>query len=112
MKKFNDILAALDSAEHLASIALFHADGSSAGLIENKAGSLGSLKLYQHLAKKFGGVSVAAAQEGVAMYAEHSHDAKLHPGKHPNIDRLLNVIATQQTLSIKITAQVEPANLP
>ena len=107
MKKFNDILASLDSAEHLANIALFNADGSSAGLIENKAGSLGSLKLYQHLSKKFGSISVAAAQEGVAMYAEHSQDAKLHPGKHPNIDRLLNVIKTQQALSIKITALVE-----
>lgn len=112
MKKFNDILASLDSAEHLAHIVLVNADGSSAGLIENKAGSLGSLKLYQHLYKKFGSISVAAAHEGVAMYAEHSQDAKLHPGKHPNIDRLLNVIKTQQALSIKLTALVEPADLP
>ncbi len=107
MKKFNDILSALDSADHLEHIALFHADGSNAGLIENKAGSLGSLKLYQHLHKKFGDISVAAAQEGVAMYAEHSYDAKLHPGKHPNIDRLLNVIKTQQALSVKISALVK-----
>ncbi|MDH2917770.1 MAG: DUF2322 family protein [Sideroxydans sp.] len=112
MKKFNDILACLDSAEHLASIALFNADGSNAGLIENKAGSLGSLKLYQHLAKKFGSLSVAAAQEGIAMYAEHTHDAKLHPGKHPNIDRLLNVIKNQHALSIKLTALSELADLP
>ncbi|MGA7179160.1 MAG: DUF2322 family protein [Thiobacillaceae bacterium] len=26
------------------------------------------------------------------MYAEHTEDAKLNPGKHPNIDRLLELI--------------------
>jgi hypothetical protein len=27
----------------------------------------------------------------LALYAEHTVDARLNPGKHPNIDRLLDI---------------------
>ena len=38
-------------------------------------------------------VAAAAAEEGLRLYAEHSADARAHPGKHPNIDRLFDIIA-------------------
>jgi hypothetical protein len=62
-------------------------------MIENKAGSQGSLRLYRHLLDKYGVIDAAAAAEGLDLYAEHTQDARLHPGKHPNIDRLLEVVA-------------------
>lgn len=102
MKKFNDILATLENTDHVQYIALFNGDNSTAGLIENKPGSHGSIKVYHHLAKKWGNLSVEAAQEGLVIYAEHTEDAKLNPGKHPNIDRLLSVVASHAPLSVKV----------
>ncbi|HEX5539657.1 MAG TPA: DUF2322 family protein [Methylophilaceae bacterium] len=36
----------------------------------------------------------------MALYAEHVEDAENHPGKHPNIDRLFDVIASGKPLSV------------
>jgi len=44
----------------------------------------------------------AAAAEGLAIYAEHTDDARLNPGKHPNIDRLFGVQASGNTLHARI----------
>ena len=102
MKTFNENLAALDNAVHVQSIALFNSDGSEAGLIANKPGSQGSIKVYHHLFQKWGGISVEAASEGLEIYAEHTEDAQLNPGKHPNIDRLLDVVANNNPLGVEI----------
>lgn len=104
MKNFAEILATLDKAEHVQSITLHHHDGSTAGLIENKPGSQGSIRVYHHLYKKFGGISELAAQEGLELYAEHTEDARLHEGKHPNIDRLFAVLANHAPLSLTVTS--------
>lgn len=103
MKPFSEILSTLASADHIQSIALYTPDQQPAGLIENKAGSQGSLKVYQHLIKKHGAITPAAAQEGLELYAEHTADAKAFPGKHPNIDRLLDVVSSERTLTAKVT---------
>jgi hypothetical protein len=105
MKKFNEILPTLDNAGHVQRILLFKRDGSAAGVIENKAGSQGSIRVYHHLYKKWGVISVDAAQEGLVIYAEHTEDAKLHKGKHPNIDRLLEVVANHAALTVTIVSQ-------
>ncbi len=102
MQKFSEVLQGLDSAEDVLRIELFHPDGSSAGTIENKPGTQGSLKVYNHLYKMFGDISLDAAVEGLALYAEHTEDAENCPGKHPNVDRLLNVLEDELPLSIKV----------
>jgi len=91
MKPFAEILATLESADYLARLELRAPGGEGVSIIENKPGSQGSLKVYHHLWKKYGAISVDAAQEGLALYAEHTADARAHPGKHPNIDRLLEL---------------------
>ncbi|HEY8084665.1 MAG TPA: DUF2322 family protein [Methylophilaceae bacterium] len=91
MKKFAEILATLESAEHLQRLELADDDGNIER-IENKPGTQGSLKLYHHLWKKHGAINSAAAKEGLALYAEHTEDAQNNPGKHPNIDRLFDVL--------------------
>lgn len=103
MKRFTDILPTLESAEHIQTITLFNPDGSKAGKIQNKPGSAGSVRVYHHLWKKHGAIDVAAAKEGLKIYAEHTEDAENNPEKHPNIDRLLEVISTQRTLRVEIT---------
>ena len=96
---FQENLAALAPADHLARIELVAA-GDVVGVIENRPGSQGSLRVYQHLAQKHGGIDAAA--EGLALYAEHSEDARLNPGKHPNIDRLLLILANGQRLAARL----------
>jgi len=98
---FSENLASLASIDQLQKLELLNADGSLAAVIENKAGSQGSLKVYQHLWKKHGSINVTAAEEGLALYAEHTADAEQNPGKHPNIDRLINIIKSGQALNVK-----------
>lgn len=102
MNKFSDILATLENADHVQCITLINQDGSPVGVIENKPGSQGSIKVYHHLYKKFGSLNADAAKHGLALYAEHTRDAQANPGKHPNIDRLFAVIAANAALSVEI----------
>lgn len=102
MQKFSDVLLTLDSADEVKRIELYHEDGSSAGVIENKPGTQGSLKVYYHLYKMYGEITLDAAVEGLALYAEHTEDAENCPGKHPNVDRLINVLEDEESLTIKI----------
>ena len=87
---FAENLAALPASDHLTGIEMVAADGHIER-VENRPGSAGSVRIYAYLAGKYGGIDAAAANEGLALYAEHSDDARVHPGKHPNIDRLLDV---------------------
>ncbi len=102
MKRFSDILPTLENTGHVQRIELFNGDGSLAGVIENKPGSQGSVRVYHHLFKKWGSLSVNAAKEGLKLYAEHTEDAEVNPGKHPNIDRLFSVVEDSKPLSIKV----------
>lgn len=101
MTTFKDNLATFPTIDHLARLDLIDASGQVVSSVENKAGSQGSLRLYLYLAQTYGKINPAAAEEGCKLYAEHTEDALQHPGKHPNIDRLLDLIKHQQTLIIK-----------
>jgi hypothetical protein len=91
---FADNLSQLPPVPHLEALHLVDASGHTSATIENKPGQAGSLAVYAALAGKHGGINVAAAEEGLAIYSEHTADARAHPGKHPNIDRLITVIET------------------
>jgi hypothetical protein len=95
---FSDNLKALPSVAHLAAIELLDASGTVVARIENKPGQAGSLAVYAALADKHGAIHAEAAQEGLQTYAEHTADAQANPGKHPNIDRLIEVIRADLTL--------------
>jgi len=89
---FADNLNALPDAGYLVAVDLTGPDGETA-VIENIPGSQGSVRVYAALLAKHGELGRSAAEEGVDLYAEHVSDARAHPGKHPNIDRLLAIIA-------------------
>lgn len=100
---FSDNLKQLPPVAHLAGLQLIDASGEVAATIENKPGQAGSLAVYAALADKHGGIiNVAAAQEALDIYAEHTADSRANPGKHPNIDRLIEVIASGQGFSVKL----------
>lgn len=108
MDKFRDILPTLDDASHVEKIELFYPDGSPAGSLVNKPGSAGSVKVYNHLYNMYGEISLDAAVEGLSLYAEHTADAENCPGKHPHIDRLLDILEDEQPLSVRVLDH-EPA---
>ena len=99
---FADNLKQLPSIGQLSALELRNANGELVATIENKPGKAGSLAVYHALAAQHGSINVAAAEQGLALFAEHTTDARAHPGKHPNIDRLLEVIATGQGYSVKL----------
>ena len=99
---FADNLKQLPSIAHLAELQLLDAAGTVVASIENKPGKAGSLTVYAALAAKHGGINVAAAQEGIELFAEHTSDARAHPGNHPNIDRLFEVIASGRGYTVKL----------
>jgi hypothetical protein len=99
---FADNLKQLPSIAHLAELQLLDAAGKVVASIENKPGKAGSLTVYAALAAKHGGINVAAAQEGIELFAEHTADARAHPGNHPNIDRLFEVIASGKGYAVKL----------
>lgn len=103
MKPFSEQLALLPSAGHIQKIELLLPDGSLAGIIENKPGSQGSVRVYYYLSQQFGKIDAQAAKAGLAIYAEHTQDAEDNPGKHPNIDRLFEVLSSGITLQVKIS---------
>ena len=96
---FADNLAELPAVDHLSRIDLVSGDSVVAS-IENRPGSAGSVRLYAWLAQRYGGIDRAAAMEGLRLYAEHGEDARQHPGKHPNIDRLLAIAVGSEPLQV------------
>jgi hypothetical protein len=102
---FADNLQQLPSIDHLAALQLIDTQGNVAATIPNEPGKAGSVRLYAALAAKHGRINVAAAQEGLELFAEHTESARQHPGSHPNIDRLLQVIASGQTYDVQLIAR-------
>ena len=100
MTTFADILPTLPAIDGIAALSLHNAAGEQVALLENKPGSAGSVRLYHALWLQHGCINHAAAQQGLALYAEHTADALAFPGKHPNIDRLL---AVQEGDSLSVT---------
>ena len=101
---FADNLKQLPAIGHLAALELIDAAGNVSATIENKPGKAGSLAVYAALAAKHGSINTAAAEEGLLIFAEHTDDARASPGKHPNIDRLLDVLASGQGFTCKLIA--------
>ncbi|MDR0563428.1 MAG: DUF2322 family protein [Azoarcus sp.] len=98
---FAETLKTLPKTSHLAAINLLSADGGVVGIVENKTGQTGSLAVYNHLAQIYGALTPEAARKGLELYGEHSEEARLHPGKHPHIDRLIGLVERGETLRIK-----------
>jgi hypothetical protein len=99
---FKDNLQLLPSVEGLARIVLVDPVGAIVGSIENQPGKQGSLVVYQYLGQSFETLNAEAAAHGLAVFAEHTADAKNRPGAHPNIDRVLEIVDGGAPLSIRV----------
>lgn len=103
---FSDNLKQLPGISHLAALDLFDGTNDAVVRIENKSGQTGSLAVYNHLAQLYGAITPEAAQKGLELFAEHTEDARAHPGRHPNIDRLIGLIERGETLRVKMVFAV------
>jgi len=101
---FAETLKTLPSITHLAALELLDAHGNVVATIENKPGKAGSLAVYAALAARHGTINAVAAQEGLALFSEHAADARAHPGKHPNIDRLIEVAQSGASFRVRTIA--------
>ena len=101
MAQFAENLKKLPGISHLAALRLLDVDGEVLATIENKAGSQGSLAVYNHLAQTYGAITPEAARKGLEIFAEQAENARANPGQHPNIDRLIALLEERKTLRTK-----------
>lgn len=104
--QFKDFLATFPDIGHLSGLNILDENGEIIHHIPAIEGKLGSLKLYNALAEKFmGQLNVESATQGIEWFAEHIEDAKQNPGKHPNIDLLLAVVAQKHNYTLQSIAK-------
>ena len=101
---FKDNLAQLPAIDGIARIDLVDARGTVVASIENVQGKQGSLAVYHYLQQTFGKLDAKAAEHGLAVFAEHTADARNRPGAHPNVDRLLAIANGGEALQIQVVA--------
>jgi hypothetical protein len=101
---FKDNLQKLPSIDGVQRIDLVDGTGAVVAVIENQPGKQGSLAVYQYLKQVFETLDTKAAEHGLAVFAEHTADARNRPGVHPNVDRLLDIAAGGTPLRIEVVA--------
>lgn len=103
-ESFKDNLAQLPSIDGVRRVDLIDANGAVIASIENRPGQQGSLAVYRYLKESFGQLDDKAAAHGLAVFAEHTADARNRPGAHPNIDRLFEIAGGVGSLQIVVAA--------
>lgn len=99
---FKENLGLLPSIDGLERVDLRDASGAVTASIENQPGKQGSLAVYAYLARACGLLDAAAAEHALALFAEHTPDARARPGAHPNIDRLIEIAGGGAPLGIDV----------
>lgn len=99
---FKDNLRQLPSVGGLRRIDLVDSAGSVVASIESQPGKQGSLAVYQYLKQAFGTLNASTAEHGLAVFAEHTADARNRPGAHPNVDRLIEIATGGAPLRIEL----------
>ncbi|MEN7529152.1 MULTISPECIES: DUF2322 family protein [unclassified Cupriavidus] len=99
---FKDNLAQLPAIDGIARIDLVDTAGAVVASIENVQGKQGSLAVYNYLQQAFGTLDARAAEHALAVFAEHTADARNRPGAHPNVDRLLAIAGGAEALKIVV----------
>ena len=99
---FADNLKQIPGVDDIEKLELLDENGKVVATLENKPGKAGSLAVYNHLILRHHKINAAVAREGLALFAEHTGDAEKNPDKHPNIDRLFEVIEKNLSLSARV----------
>ena len=112
MRNFSDVVRTLPAVGHIERLELYDETERLVGVIENRPGSARSVAVYHASMRPDGRIDANAAEQALTLYAEHTADARAHPGKHPNIDRLLKLINENGMLRLRIVAAAHRAPMP
>jgi hypothetical protein len=99
---FKEILPTLRDASAVQKLELLDQQGNLIDTIENIPGKSGSVSVYYHVSAESGLLDKAAAEQALQLYAEHTQDARQNPGKHPNIDRLFELIGQDTVYNVRV----------
>lgn len=102
VSSFKENLQNLPSIDGIERLEMMNAAGDVVASIENQPGKQGSLAVYQYLFATFGVLNAEAATHGLAVFAEHTEDARNRPGAHPNIDRLFEIEGGGASLTMRL----------
>lgn len=105
VSSFKENLQNLPSIEGIERLEILDAAGDVVASIENQPGKQGSLAVYQYLLATYGVLNAEAATHGLAVFAEHTEDARNRPGAHPNIDRLFEIQGGGASFSMRLVKQ-------
>jgi hypothetical protein len=102
MPSLTENLATLkQNAEGLERLELYGDGYAPDWVVENRTGSTASLRIYYEVAVEFGGIGPSAARRALELYGEKVEEARAEPGRHPNIDRLLQIIEQDLHYSVR-----------
>ena len=111
--QFHKNLKALPKVSHLRCLELWDfSSQQQVGVVENKAGQMASLAIYNYLAQFYGFIDQEAALHGLQLYAEYADEAMQLPGKHPHIDRLMAIAKPNAELAAKAIEEAQPHSQP
>lgn len=105
VSSFKENLQNLPSIDRINRLEMVDAAGDVVASIENQPGKQGSLAVYQYLLATYGTLNAEAATHGLAVFAEHTEDARDRPGAHPNIDRLFEIQGGGASLNMRLVDQ-------
>ncbi|SMX51208.1 DUF2322 family protein [Actibacterium lipolyticum] len=105
VSSFKENLQNLPSIDGIERLEMVDAAGDVVASIENQPGKQGSLAVYQYLFATYGVLNAEAATHGLAVFAEHTEDARNRPGAHPNIDRLFEIQGGGASLTMRLIGQ-------
>ena len=105
VSSFKENLQNLPSIDGIERLEMMDAAGDVVASIENQPGKQGSLAVYRYLFATYGVLNAEAATHGLAVFAEHTEDARNRPGAHPNIERLLEIQGGGAPLTMRLVEQ-------
>lgn len=108
MAAFSAQFHTLPEVDHLARIEIL-CEGRPCGVIEGLPGQQGSLRIYHAVADDRGVIDPSAARRALRLYGDYTTKARMTPGSHPNIDRLLRLVETGQNLRL-LLSPCQPGN--
>lgn len=95
MSSFQENLKKLSPSDFLVLIRIFDDRGNLLSIIPNLPEKQGALRVFHHITSQSGRLDFEQAKEGIGLFGEHVEDARIRPGKHPNLALLLQVTSSR-----------------
>lgn len=93
----------LPSTDHIKRLTLKNAHSGETTILENKPGKHASVKILFNIANTNNlRISSREAQNGLLLFGDYVIEEKQHPGAHPNIRLLMDIIENKEAWSVTV----------